>query len=105
MGPEAVASKLNIGYSWFRRVFKEYTGLAPAQYQLLLKIQVAKEWLMDDQIPIKDIAFRLNFNSHFHFSNIFAQKTGLSPSNYRKISLGKVPGEVVNLEDEKNRIS
>jgi len=91
LGPEAIAKSLNIGYSWFRRMFKQYTGLAPAQYQLQLKIQIAKELLMDPNLSIKEIAFRLNFNSHYHFSNIFKEKTGLSPSNFRKISLIKHP--------------
>ena len=30
--PEELAMRLNISYSWFRRVFKEYTGYAPAKY-------------------------------------------------------------------------
>lgn len=32
--PEEIASRLGLGYSWFRRMFKEYTGVSPAQYQL-----------------------------------------------------------------------
>ena len=30
--PEELAMRLNISYSWFHRVFKEYTGYAPAKY-------------------------------------------------------------------------
>ena len=29
--PEELAMKLNISYSWFRKVFKDYTGYAPAK--------------------------------------------------------------------------
>ena len=32
MSVEKVASHLGVGYSWFRRMFKEYTGISPAQY-------------------------------------------------------------------------
>ena len=35
--PEELAMRLNISYSWFRRVFKEYTGYAPAKYFQELK--------------------------------------------------------------------
>jgi AraC-like DNA-binding protein len=87
--PENIAKSLNIGYSWFRRMFKQYTGLAPAQYQLQLKIQKSKELLTDPKVSIKEIAFQLNFNSHYHFSNIFKEKTGTSPSSFRKMSLLK----------------
>ena len=35
--PEELALKLGIIYSWFRKVFKEYTGYAPAKYFQELK--------------------------------------------------------------------
>jgi AraC-like DNA-binding protein len=91
VSPEEIASSLNIGYSWFRRMFRQYTGLAPAQYQLQLKIQKAKELLMDHTLSVKEIAFQLDFSSHYHFSSIFKQKTGSSPSSFRSMSLMKNP--------------
>ena len=36
--PEEIASRLGLGYSWFRRMFKEYTGLSPARYQSRLSL-------------------------------------------------------------------
>lgn len=89
MSPEQVAASLNIGYSWFRRVFKQYTGLAPVQYMIQLKIQKAKELLMDPSLSVKEIAFNLNFNSIYHFSNLFRTKNGMSPSEFRNMTLGK----------------
>ena len=37
--PEELALKLNISYSWFRKVFKDYTGYAPAKYFQELKLR------------------------------------------------------------------
>lgn len=37
--PEEIARRLNIGYTWFRRTFRAYVGIAPAQYQLQLQPQ------------------------------------------------------------------
>ena len=34
--PEELAMRLNISYSWFRRVFKEYTGSWFPVYRILL---------------------------------------------------------------------
>ena len=31
--PEQIAREVGMGYTWFRRVFREYVGMAPAQYQ------------------------------------------------------------------------
>jgi len=55
--PESIAKTLNIGYSWFRRVFKQYTGFSPAQYQLEIKLQKSKELLASTILPVKEIAF------------------------------------------------
>lgn len=44
--PEELAMRLNISYSWFRRVFKEYTGYAPAKYFQELKLRKAKQMLV-----------------------------------------------------------
>jgi AraC-like DNA-binding protein len=84
--PEQAAQELKVGYSWFRKRFKNYTGLSPGQYYLQLKIEQAKIWLTTDNYPIKKIAYDLNFDSAFYFSKVFKEKTGMKPSEYRKKS-------------------
>ena len=101
--PENVAAELNMGYSWFRRMFKQYTGLAPAQYLMQLKIQRAKDLLIGTSLTIKEIAFQLNFNSHFHFSNFFREKTNLSPSEFRSLYLGKTKLLTDTFSDTKDK--
>ena len=54
--PEEIASRLGLGYSWFRRMFKEYTGVSPAQYQLQQKLLKAKELLTSSSMNISEIA-------------------------------------------------
>lgn len=81
--PENTAKELNVGYSWFRKRFKSYTGLSPGQYYLQLKIERAKELLTNSNMRIKEIAIELNFDSALYFSKIFRDKTGFSPSDYR----------------------
>lgn len=80
---EQIASQLNMSYSWFRRLFKQYTGFSPAQYQLEIKIQKAKELLASTVMPIKEIAYELNFESASYFITFFKSKIGISPKTYR----------------------
>lgn len=87
--PESIAKTLNIGYSWFRRVFKQYTGFSPAQYQLEIKLQKSKELLASTVLPVKEIAFHMNFESVSYFVTFFKSKTGLSPGEYRDKIKGK----------------
>jgi AraC-like DNA-binding protein len=84
--PEALAQSLNMSYSWFRRTFRQYTGLAPAQYQQQLKLQKAREWLISTDKTIKEIAYVLNFESANYFNAFFKQKTGMTPVAFRKAS-------------------
>lgn len=82
---QQIASDNNVGYSYFRRMFKKYTGISPKQYLLQLKIMRAKELLVGSSLTIKEISYELGFQSIFYFSRIFKEKTGMNPSDLRKI--------------------
>ena len=84
---QKIAEELGIGYSNFRKLFKEYTGVAPAMYQQELRLQRAKEMLSTTNLSIKEIAYRLNFDSPDYFSAKFKIKTGRKPSDFRREAL------------------
>lgn len=81
---ETLASDLNVGYSYFRQMFRKYTGISPTQYHLSLRIQRAKDLLISTDQSFKEIAIDLGFESYFYFSRIFKAKTGSSPMEFRK---------------------
>lgn len=83
---ESIAHSLNMSYSWFRKLFKQYTGISPAQYQLNIKIEKAKNMLLGTNMSIKEIAFTLEFESTNYFSIFFKNKTGETPLNYRNLN-------------------
>lgn len=83
INPESIAEQLNISYSWFRKIFKTYTGYAPAQYFKELKIKKAKQLLSETNMSVKEVAFKLNFNTSEHFFSIFKRKTRYTPTEYR----------------------
>ncbi|HDR68461.1 MAG TPA: AraC family transcriptional regulator, partial [Bacteroidaceae bacterium] len=81
---KAFSENNHIGYSYFRKMFKMYTGLPPSQYQLELKMLRAKEMLLHSDRLVKEISDELGFDSVFYFSRIFKIKMGVSPSEIRK---------------------
>ena len=81
---EDIAKSLGLGYSWYRRMFKEYTGVSPAQYHLQQKIMKAKELLTTTDKNISEIAYSLNFENVCQFSTFFKKKEGITPSEFRK---------------------
>ena len=81
---EQLAAELNVGYSYFRQMFKKYTGISPIQYHLSLRIQRAKDLLVSTDKSFKEIAIELGFESYFYFSRIFKDKTGNTPMEFKK---------------------
>lgn len=82
---QQVAEELGVSYSNFRKLFKEFTGISPALYQQDLRLQRAKELLATTTLSIKEIAYRLRFESPDYFSSKFKIKTGKKPSEFRNM--------------------
>lgn len=80
---QQIAEELGVSYSNLRKLFKEHTGLSPATYQQELRLLRAKELLTTTELSIKEIAYRLNFESPDYFSAKFKAKMGLKPSEVR----------------------
>ena len=86
---EEIAARVNMSYSWFRRIFKKYTGFAPHQYLLELKIRKSKELLTNTDLPVKEIAYEVGFDNPDQFCNSFKNRTGTTPFGYRNFTQGK----------------
>jgi len=80
---EALAAELNVGYTWFRRSFKKFTGKSPGQYHLALRLEKATYLLAKTQKSIGEISQLLGYDSQDYFSALFKRKTGLSPMKFR----------------------
>ena len=80
---QKLSEHLGVSYSNFRKLFKEYTGLSPATYQQELRLLRAKELLTTTDLSIKEIAYRLGFESPDYFSAKFKAKMGCRPSEIK----------------------
>lgn len=80
---EAIANQLGVGYSWFRRMFKNYSGISPAQYQIQLRLIRAQELLTRTTLSISEIAYQLHFENAGQFATFFRKREGLTPTQYR----------------------
>ena len=81
---EKLAKDVGLGYSVFRKRFREYTGMAPLEYQIALRVRRATRLLTSTSIPIAEIAADTGFNTPNYFSRFFRKTTGLSPAEFRK---------------------
>ena len=86
---EEIAQQVNMSYSWFRRIFRQYTGFSPSQYIQELRLQKSKSLLTNTGKPIKEIAYDVGFENADYFCAAFRKKTGLTPKSYRDNTQGK----------------
>ena len=80
---QQLAKNLYVSYTWFRKVFKEQTGEAPAEYHLNRRIEKARALLKETDRSVRQISEELGFKNQNHFSALFKRKIGQSPLNYR----------------------
>jgi AraC-like DNA-binding protein len=83
---EALAKKLGVGYSYFRRIFREQTGLSPWQYLLRSRLARARRIMTSGEETLASIAETAGFGSAFHLSSAFKKAHGVSPEIWRKQS-------------------
>ena len=86
LSPIEIASTLNMSYSWFRKIFKEYTGMSPGKYIQSIKMEVAKDLLIYTDDPVNLIAFKLKYEDMSHFIHTFKTTIGHTPNQYRKMN-------------------
>ncbi len=70
----------------FTKLFKKHTGVTPHEYYINYKISKLKEKLLDTNLSIAQAFAACNMNYNGHSARVFKDKTGLSPSAYRKKS-------------------
>ena len=68
--------------AYMSRAFKETTGYTIIEFFTKLKIDKAKEMLLEGTHKVKDIAQSLNFTDEFYFSRIFKKIVRINPSEF-----------------------
>ncbi len=69
--------------TYFSKFFKKNCGVNFIDYVIGLKIEYAKEMLMDTDMLISNIAYELSFRETNYFSKAFKQRVGMTPNEYR----------------------
>jgi len=65
------------------REFKKHTGFTPLEYTNLYRLTLAKQFLIESDLTIEQIALNTGFCSHSYFSRCFRTDTGITPERFR----------------------
>lgn len=81
---EKMAKDMCISRTHFIRKVKKLTGEKPTDLLKNYRLKRAKQLLVQDKIPISDVAYRVGYDNPGSFSRAFKQKFNLSPSEFLK---------------------
>lgn len=79
-----ISDQLGLTTSRFNLIFKTYTSMTPYQYYIQIKIHKAERILEQEDISVKEASYKMGFEDQYYFSRLFKNKTGLSPSVWKK---------------------
>jgi AraC-like DNA-binding protein len=78
-----VARAVNMSAFYFCKMFKKITGVNFTDYLSRVRIEKAKNLLLNPNLRVSEIAFEVGFQSLTHFNRVFKKLLGQSPTDYR----------------------
>lgn len=81
---ETLADEIGLSRAHLHRKMKEMTGIATGKFIRDMRMKEAAHLLELGTINISQIAYRVGFNDHNHFSQVFKRYYGVSPKEYRE---------------------
>ena len=78
-----VAKAVNTSTFYFCKMFKKITGVNFTDYVSRVRIEKAKDLLLNPNLRVSEIAYEVGFQSLTHFNRVFKRILGQSPTEYR----------------------
>ncbi len=79
-----LATDAGMSLSHFSRTFQKATGVAPSQYFIRLRMEAARQLLLESDSSIISIALNVGYNNPSHFTHVFKRHVGVTPRDYRE---------------------
>src|SRR6185295_328695 len=78
-----VAKAVNTSTYYFCKIFKKATGINFTDHLSRVRIEKAKNLLLNPNLRVSEIAYEIGFQSLTHFNRVFKRIIGQSPTEYR----------------------
>jgi len=85
-GVKDFAEQLHLSPNYLSDLLQKFTGKTTQEHIHLQLIDKAKSLLWSTDKSVSEIAYTLGFENPPHFTRLFRQKTGYSPSEYRNLN-------------------
>lgn len=82
---EYISERVEEPYEKVSKIFRAVTGTTLEKYLILLKIEKAKELIIQDEHTLSEISYLLGYSSVQYLSNQFKKTTGFTVSQFRDL--------------------
>jgi len=82
-----LAAECDLSVRHFARAFSQSTGVTPHRYLLRLRLDKARELLLDPTLRLHEIAMTCGFADQSHFTRVFSASEKVSPGIWRRLNL------------------
>ena len=83
LGTAHIAAVFHYNKSYLGRLFKQETGMSIASYLHSVRLERAKELLLQSRLPIIEIAARCGFSDVAYFNRVFRAAERMTPTEFR----------------------
>ncbi|MEN7973623.1 MAG: AraC family transcriptional regulator [Verrucomicrobiota bacterium] len=88
LDPDTVAQHAGVSTSHLRKLIKQETGKSLSQHLKTLRVELAKQLLMESPLNMNELAWRVGYTSAPHFCTVFKNETGKTATEFAH-SLGQ----------------
>jgi AraC-like DNA-binding protein len=83
---KSIANTASISTSSLYRLFKTELGISPVEFIILERIKLAKRFLKNKNLYIKNISFEAGFDDCNYFIRAFKHHEGITPKQYQQLN-------------------
>jgi AraC-like DNA-binding protein len=91
-----IACAMHVSTFYFCKMFKKATGLTFTEYLGRVRVEKAKNLLLNPHLRVSEIAYTVGFQSLTHFNRIFREITGEAPTGFREHGASSVKNAAGN---------
>lgn len=81
---EQIADRLHYNPNYLSNIFKKEHGTTFSEYLMNYRLEMAKKWLVETDMTVREIAERLQYHKPQNFIRSFRKKEHVTPGEYRK---------------------
>jgi AraC-like DNA-binding protein len=81
---EQLARMAEVSPKYYVSLFKKTYGKTAIDYLTEVRVNMAKQLMLQTDVRLKDVAYQVGYNDEFYFSRMFKKEVGVSPTVYLK---------------------